>query len=294
MIRNLDIAALRSLVAIADTRGVTRAASQVNLTQSAVSMQIKRLEALLDQKLLMREGRGVVLTKVGEQLVDYARRLIAINDEAWSRLTNDDFEGEVVLGVPPDLVNPVVPDILRQCTALYPRIRVTLLTRITNVLHRELEEGRADLILATEQAPDPRAETMCTLQQNWYGAAGGSAYLKRPLPLAICNNCAQKPAIAAALSDGDIAWYQASDADDDFTQEAITSADLGVLARIGGPARDDHEAVPEGTLPELPDVFVNCYRAAHRDANAIDRIADVVRDQFRRTYGCPEPEAMAS
>ncbi|MEM9323841.1 MAG: LysR family transcriptional regulator, partial [Pseudomonadota bacterium] len=85
MIRNLDIAALRSLVAIADTRGVTRAASQFNLTQSAVSMQIKRLEALLDQKLLMREGRGVVLTKVGEQLVDYARRVIAINDEAWSR-----------------------------------------------------------------------------------------------------------------------------------------------------------------------------------------------------------------
>ena len=67
-----------------------------------------------------------------------------------------------------------------------------------------------------------------------------------------------------------------------------------MLARIGGPARDDHETVPEGALPDLPDVFVNCYRAAHRDANAIDRIADVVRDQFRRTYGCPEPEAIAS
>ncbi len=294
MIRNLDIAALRSLVAIADTRGVTRAANQVNLTQSAVSMQIKRLEALLDQKLLMREGRGVVLTKVGEQLTDYARRLIALNDEAWSRLTNDDFEGEVVLGVPPDLVNPVVPDILRQCTALYPRIRVTLLTRITNVLHAELEAGRADLILGTEQDPSPDAETICTLRQGWYGAVGGSAYLKRPLPLAVCNNCAQKPAIAAALAAADVPWYQASDADDDFTQEAITSADLGVLARIGGPARDDHEPIPAGALPELPDVLVNCYRAAHRDTAAIERIAEVVADRFRRVYGHPEPEAIAS
>lgn len=96
--RNLDMTTLRSFMAVADHGGVTRAAGALNLTQSAVSMQIKRLEEMLDITLLDRANRRVTLTASGEQLLSYARRIVALNDEAVGRLTEDLFEGEVVLG----------------------------------------------------------------------------------------------------------------------------------------------------------------------------------------------------
>ncbi len=81
-IRNLDIATLRSFVTVAELGGVTRAAERLNLTQSAVSMQLIRLETVLDQQLVERAGRGVCLTREGEQLLGYGRRILTLNDEA--------------------------------------------------------------------------------------------------------------------------------------------------------------------------------------------------------------------
>ena len=109
MIRNFDLTALRSFVAISDAGGVTRAAGFLNLTQSAVSMQIKRLEDMLQIEVLDRTGRKVALTAAGEQLLGYARRMLALNDEAFGRLTHNSFEGEIVLGVPHDIVYPNIP-----------------------------------------------------------------------------------------------------------------------------------------------------------------------------------------
>ena len=117
MIRNLDLTALRSFVTVAETGGVTRAAHQLHLTQSAVSMQIKRLEEMLQQPLLDRAGRGVQLTAHGEQLLGYGRRILAINDEVISRMMNDAFEGELRLGVPTDIVYPHIPRVLRPAAA---------------------------------------------------------------------------------------------------------------------------------------------------------------------------------
>ncbi|MEC7300486.1 MAG: LysR family transcriptional regulator, partial [Pseudomonadota bacterium] len=102
--RNLDMTALRSFVAVADHGGVTRAAGVLNFTQSAVSMQLKRLEEMLGLSLLDRTTRKIALTAEGEQLLGYARRIIDLNDEAMSRLTSDVFEGEIVIGVPHDIV----------------------------------------------------------------------------------------------------------------------------------------------------------------------------------------------
>ena len=98
----------------------------MHITQSAVSMQIKRLEQQIDAKVLQRKGRGVVLTPIGEQLLSYARRLIALNDETWTRMTNDDFEGEISLGVPVDMMEPEVPEILKRCKQLYPEVHINV------------------------------------------------------------------------------------------------------------------------------------------------------------------------
>ena len=111
--RNLDITTLRSFVAVADSGGVTRAAGFLHLTQSAVSMQLKRLEEMLGLSLLDRSGRGIALTASGEQLLVYARRMIALNDEVIGKLTDQAFEGQLTLGVPHDVVYPAVPQVLK-------------------------------------------------------------------------------------------------------------------------------------------------------------------------------------
>src|SRR6056297_755460 len=162
MIRNLDLTALRSFVTVAETGGVTRAAQQLNLTQSAVSMQIKRLEDLLQLPLFDRTGRGVQLTGHGEQLLGYGRRILALNDEALGRMTDTAFEGVVRLGVPSDIVFPYIPRVLRQFDRDFPRVKVQLVSSYTRRLKDLIAHGEAELILTTEDKPDPSGTPLAT------------------------------------------------------------------------------------------------------------------------------------
>lgn len=173
MIRNLDLRALRSFVAVADAGGVTRAAGFLNLTQSAVSMQIKRLEDMLQVELLDRSGRKVALTAAGEQLIGYARRMLALNHEAFGRLTHNSFEGEIVLGVPHDIVYPNIPQVLQRFNHDYPKMKVTLLSSVTRSLIDQFGRGECDIILATEDGRGIGGETLVELPLVWIGAPGG-------------------------------------------------------------------------------------------------------------------------
>ena len=118
-----DLSALRSFMAVADIDGVTAAAGKLNLTQSAVSMQIKRLEKLLGRQLIARQGRGIELTVHSEQLLDYGRQILNINDEAWNRMTHEAFEGKLVIGVPPDILYPHIPGVLKNLAMLFRALR---------------------------------------------------------------------------------------------------------------------------------------------------------------------------
>ncbi|MEM9058172.1 MAG: LysR family transcriptional regulator [Pseudomonadota bacterium] len=281
MTRNLDVSALRSLVAVADTEGVTRAAAQVSLTQSAVSMQIKRLEETFGTRLLHREGRGVKLTQTGEQLVGYARRLIALNDETWLRLTNEEFEGELRLGVAADIVYPYIPRILQRCRDEFPRVRTTLSTCLTKVLREKLRNGEIDIIITTEKRPGKGGEALASVRNEWYGAVGGKAHLCRPLPVVMCRNCAQKGDVLKTLDNADIAWIMAGDTDSETTASAMVSADLAVTPALGLSNGHNHEKVPAGALPELNPVSINLYTAAARKSAVMDAVADIVRQTYR-------------
>lgn len=203
MPRQIDLTALRSFVAVADAGGVTRAAGFLNLTQSAVSMQLKRLEESLDLDLMDRSGRGVALTAAGEQLLGYARRMLQLNDEALARLTGRAFEGEVVLGVPSDIVYPAIPRVLRRFAQDYPRMRLALVSSYTRRLKRLFEQGECDVILTTEDEADAGGETLRRIPLIWVGAPGGNAWKARPLPLAFEYNCIFRTRVQTALDRAD-------------------------------------------------------------------------------------------
>ncbi len=281
MSRNLDLTSLRSFVAIADAGGVTRAAGFLNLTQSAVSMQIKRLEEMLGAELLDRSARKVALTPAGEQLLGYARRMLALNDEVFGKLTKSAYEGEVVLGVPHDLVYPVIPQVLKQFAKDFPKMRVTLLSSFTRVLKAQFARGDCDVILTTEESVDPGGETLVVLPLVWIGAPGGSAWKSRPLRLAYEHNCIFRQGVQAALDDAGIAWEMAVESDSTRAVEASVSADLAVHTVLAGSEPAQFERVAHGgALPELARMKVNLYVADPVHSVAVEALADLIRRAY--------------
>lgn len=285
MARNLDMTALRSFVTVADAGGVTKAAAQLNLTQSAVSMQLKRLEEMIGQPLLDRSARAIALSPQGDQLLGYARRMLALNDEAWGRLTNQAFEGEISFGVPHDVIHPHVPRVLQRFASLYPRVRVQLHSLFTSELKSLLDRGEMDLILATEGQLDAGGETLAREPLVWVGAAGGQAWRQRPLRFASVSRCMFKRPALEALDRAGLPWEIAVDTLSASVSEASAAADLAVLVQLRGAIPQHCEVIRHGgALPDLPDYLVNMYVGSGPRAQLAARLAGLMRD----AYCCPE------
>ena len=285
MPRNLDLTALRSFVAVADAGGVTRAAGFLNLTQSAVSMQLKRLEEATGIDLIDRSARTVSLTAAGEQLLGYARRMLELNDEVYARLTHEAYEGEVVLGVPHDIVYPAIPRVLQRFAAEYPRVRVNLLSSMTRRLFRLFERGECHMIVTTEDACGPGGETLVELPLAWIGAKGGSAWRQRPLKLAFEQDCIFRHGVIAALDRSGIDWEMSVESDSFRTVEATVSADLGVVALLGGMEGPLLERVQHGgALPDLAQKKINLYVSELARGKPAQDLAELIRQTYRRDW----------
>ena len=282
MYRNLDIATLRSLLAVIDSGGVTRAANRLHLTQSAVSMQIKRLEDALDLTLLNRGGRGVTPTAEGEQLAAYGRQMIALNDAAVERMVAPQFEGEVSLGLPCDLIYPHGPTVLRRFDNDFPRVHVRLVSSYTTTLLQDFRAGKLDVIVTTEDHPDPDAETINEMPLQWFGAIGGQAYANRPLRFASATHCSFRPVTIRALDEAGIAWENGVVTDNDDAALAATSADMCVTTLLGCGDAVQIEPVPvHAKLPPLPQISCNLYCADETpNAGLAKELARYVKDAF--------------
>lgn len=282
MPRNIDMTALRSFAAVAEAGGVTKASGFLNLTQSAVSMQLKRLEESLDLKLLDRSGRGVALTGEGEQLLGYARRMLALNDEVFSRMTDQAYEGEVVLGVPHDIVYPAIPQVLRRFTAEYPRMNVRLVSSFTMGLRKMFDRGECDMILTTEDTLEAGGETLLTLPLIWIGAPNGTVWRSRPLRLAYEHNCIFRGGVQKKLDEAGIPWEMAVESDSSRTIEASVSADLAIHTTLEGMEPPYVEAIQHGgALPDLTTKQINLYVSDLAKGQVIEDMAEFVRQAYQ-------------
>lgn len=284
MARNLDMTALRSFVTVADTGGVTRAAGMLNLTQSAVSMQLKRLEESLNVALLDRSARTIALTPAGEQLLGFARSMLKTNDEILKRLTATEFEGELRLGVPHDIIYPVVPTVLKRFAADFPRMQVRLISAPTRKLLDMFGRGEVDLILTTEERCGPGGQVLVELPLLWIGARNGVAWRKQPLPVAFCTNCIFRSGVLQALNEDDIQWNMAVDSEMDNAIEAAVSADLAVHVALKGSLPPHTEVIDHGgLLPDLKPQNINLY-VLKPDDQASVAMADIIQ----RCYASPQ------
>lgn len=281
MPRNLDLTALRAFATVAEAGGVTRAAGLLNLTQSAVSMQIKRLEEGLGRSFFVRAARRLTLTAEGEQLLSYARRMLELNDEALSRLTDQVFEGELRLGVPHDIVYPAVPRILSRFASLYPRVQINLHSSFTNQMLEAFGRGELDLMVTTEEALPPEAEELSMRDLVWIGVPGGTAGQRRPLRLGFEEVCRFRPVALGALEAAQIPWEMGFTGRSAETALAMVAADLAVTVRMQGSLPRDAVEIGEACcLPPLAPVRVGLY-----DAGVVKGpVVEALKDELRRAY----------
>lgn len=176
---------LRTFTAAAQTLSFTRAAEKVNRTQSAVSIQIRKLEASLGKKLFKRMARGVALTREGESLLTYADRMLKLHNEALAALTAPGIKGRIRLGAPEDYAALHLPGILNRVAEKYPFVQMELYCDLSNELLKMLQSGMLDLCLRNTRDIEPGGKFLREEPVIWIGPKDAEPEKRSPMPLAV-------------------------------------------------------------------------------------------------------------
>jgi DNA-binding transcriptional LysR family regulator len=196
----LDIDQLRTFVAIADTGSFTRAAEIVHKTQSAVSMQMKRLEERVGRAVFERDGRGTRLTDEGDRLLDYARRIVRLNAECLASFAEAELVGRVRLGLPDDYADRYLPEILARFARSNPRAEVTVSCEPSPNLIERVQAGDLDLAIITHVDRRGPSEIVRVEQLLWVTSARHAVHEESPVPLAMGRpNCDWRQSATEAL-----------------------------------------------------------------------------------------------
>ena len=145
----IDVDQLRTFIAIAETGSFTKAAEVVNKTQSAVSMQMKRLEERLERPIFARDGRASKLTEDGQRLLDYARRIVKLNVETLAAFSDAELSGRVRLGVPDDYADRYLPEIMARFSRVYPGVELTVICEPSVDLLERIDANEIDIAIVT-------------------------------------------------------------------------------------------------------------------------------------------------
>jgi DNA-binding transcriptional LysR family regulator len=285
ILRDIDIGLLRAFIAVAETGRMTTAARVVNLSQGAVSQQIKRLESIFEERLFERRADGAALTRAGERLMVGAHRLVALNDELMNEMRGADFAGEVRLGVPHDIVGMLMPPILRAFRQAHPNVLVTLVSDTTKSLRTDLRDGKIDLALMTERERGTRQQHLLSDRLVWVGAKGGEAWLRRPLSVALGDeNCGFRSSAIEALTRAQIVWRPICQVGSLEPVFATLEADVAIAPFLSRTVPDRLAVLNDAGLPALPVFHINLWLPATGASPVASELARYIREGFRKRY----------
>ncbi|MGV0909995.1 LysR family transcriptional regulator [Martelella sp. FOR1707] len=277
----LDNDILRTFVAIAETGSFSGAAERVFRTPSAVSMQIKRLEEVVGASLFVRDSRSVRLTRSGETLLSYARRMLALSNEAMSRFRHPDMHGVVRLGATDDIGERILPTVLKRFAEAFPSVMVDVTIDNSNGLAQRLREQRLDLTLLNSgdlPGKDDDGELIMRERLVWVGAKCGTAYLKEPLPVSMWEqSCCWRHEAVRTLAEAGRPYRVAYLSATTMVQRAAVLSDLAVAPMAAYYVTDDMEVLgPDKGLPELGYYDIRL-RFSDQRGELIEAVADAIR-----------------
>lgn len=256
---DLDPSCLRAFLVVADEGGFTRAAHTLNRTQSAVSMQVRRLEELLGTKLI-EDRKKVTLTPAGSRIIEHARRIVALNDEILGRAQGIDIAGRVCIGAPDDYISFFLPPVLRRLAVTHPNIEIEVRCNLSTELIAAVDRGHIDFALVTRL---PGLDGGVTVRREPLVWIGGDERLadRRPLPLAMFSNgCPFREEVLAALEKAGIPWRIAYESLSTASLLAAVSEGLAlaVIAQISMPPGIKTLGARHG-LPLMPSIEIAVY-----------------------------------
>ncbi|TQS46892.1 LysR family transcriptional regulator [Cryptosporangium phraense] len=241
----LDIAPLRSLVAVADRGGFQRAARSLQLSQSAISQHVRRLETAIGRPLVVRHGRGSRFTPDGEHLLAHARRILAAHDEAL-RAFGVETDRAVVIGSTEHAAAQLLPALTAALEESLPASRTRFRIDRGTRLRDSLAAGTIDLALLLGSSDDPRAVPVGELELTWYAAPSWAPSAGRPIPIAAFDDpCVLRSRALETLAEHGIPAEISAESAQLAGVQAAVGAGLGValMATLG--------QTPEGLVPRV-------------------------------------------
>ncbi|PSV93577.1 LysR family transcriptional regulator [Photobacterium angustum] len=181
----MDIDALRSFLAFVETGSFTRVAKQSFRTQSAISMQMKKLEDELNTQLFTKDGRMLVLTEDGQRLATHATQIIATHDEALLELKNKLPQQTIHLGCPDDYAESILPYIVALLREEHPHISLQITCAPSVHLKGLLDSNRLDLAIVTRSPTSQEGYFLQTDKGIWVGSPHHDIVNQQPLPIVL-------------------------------------------------------------------------------------------------------------
>jgi DNA-binding transcriptional LysR family regulator len=281
-----DTVLLRTFATVCDLGSFTKAARRVHLTQSAVSLHIKRLEEQVGARLISRQARGILLTEHGEVLLSYARRILALHNEAAHRLRLDGA-GIVRLGAPEYFNLHALSSLIGEFTALYAGVQLQLKVGIGPDIVALLDEGQLDMAIVSSEIGEAAGIALCRERRVWAAGRAMSLSPDTPAPLAVyppyCRwrqvaldhlDRAGRSWAVVLQSTGATGILVALDAGIAITIFPECLLEMSTLKSLG---------LAEG-LPTLPD-FEFVLRRNGRESPAADQLAQLIINRFKLSTG---------
>jgi DNA-binding transcriptional LysR family regulator len=266
----LDFELLRAFVAVAECGGFHRAAERLNLTQSTVSQQIKRLELETQCPLFRRTTRSVALTDDGEMLLGEARRLLQLEEAARQRLGAPRLSGTVRLGVVEEVADGSLPSALARFAALHRGVKLEVQIGVSMELIEQLNAGRLDVVFAGRPLGTTKGRLVSRESLVWAAADTFDLVPGEALPLALYRERSVSREVAlAALQDSELTWEIV------YTSPSLTGLRAAALAGLAITPLPESTVIAglrilgaEAGLPRLPDIELAIYEKPRPDKAA--------------------------
>lgn len=274
----LEIDLLRSFVEAVECGGFGRAARRRNRTQSTVSLHIGRLEQAAGARLIDRGPRLFRLTEAGRVLLEDARRLLALHDEALARLRRSPLTGALTVGVSEDFAGRQMPRILADFGLAHPGVRLAVRSGLSGTLRTALKQGEIDLLIARRVAGARDGGRPLWRETMVWACGAGKPATDTVLPLSVCGEgCLYRAQALAALKRAGRRWRIA------YTGAALGGVQSAVAAGLGITVLGRSAVLPgmrvlDG-LPPLPDSEIALYCRA-RPSAPVRALAQLIEERF--------------
>lgn len=276
----LDLDLLRSFVSVVDTGGFTSAGERVHRTQSTVSQQIRRLEDSLGYELLHRNGKQATPTEQGERLVSYARRILALEQEARDVVARPDSEGVVRVGMPEDFAAYRLTELLSDFARSRPGLRLDVRCGLSVQARRAVERGELDLALFKRDIGESGGIAAWPERLRWITSRKHPIDFRRdPLPLVMSEQgCLYRERMIHAAETAGRAWHMA------YTSPSLVGIQAAVSVGIGVSILPEVAILPEHRVLRTRDGFPTITNtevalvAAPNASPATLRLAQLLRD----------------